>query len=310
MKDRLSGVKLSMDLPNGQLDEWEALLGDLKVPKKTEGKEQEEPRPGTFETKTVSLSADNLLLRGSELRNSDWIYGLVVYVGFDCKIYMNNQSRKLKKKKIIIIITKTLSIFILYTYIYIYACIIHLFKRSSVEKQMNRYIYCMALAQLLICILCAVLSGLWQDSNTGAWYLDVSSDVASGATLKFFTWFIIFAQFIPISLLVSMEMVKYFQAFFMQWDMKMYTRLHGKQDKFCNVQNSGLNEDLGQIQYVFSDKTGTLTENSLDFRKCFIAEVNFGRGETEIARAANRKKEEIINIMSISIFMTTVISMI
>ncbi|ETO03929.1 hypothetical protein RFI_33473, partial [Reticulomyxa filosa] len=133
-------------------------------------------------------------------------------------------------------------------------------------------------------LVCAVLSGEWLAANSGAWYLNYSQSPEVGAFYKFFTWFIIFAQFIPISLLVSMEMVKYFQAFFMQWDIGMYARLHGKQD-------NGLNEELGQVQYVFSDKTGTLTENSLDFRKCYIGNEDFGQGDTEIGRAAKRRQE-------------------
>merc|ERR1712045_950656 len=119
----------------------------------------------------------------------------------------------------------------------------------------------MAGAQFFICLMCAILSGDWSASNKDAWYL--YSDIAPelDAFYKFFTWFIIFAQFIPISLLVSMEVVKFVQAQFMQWDINMYTKLRGKTDKFCTVQNSNLNEELGQIDYVFSDKTGTLTDN-------------------------------------------------
>ena len=79
----------------------------------------------------------------------------------------------------------------------------------------------------------------------------------------------------------------------MQWDIHMYHRLQGKEDKFCKVQNSNLNEELGQIEFVFSDKTGTLTDNSLDFRKCVIGDTNYGTGETEIGRAAKRREEEL-----------------
>ena len=124
-------------------------------------------------------------------------------------------------------------------------------------------------------------------------YLYSKYTATQDAVYKFFTWFIIFAQFIPISLLVTMEVVKFVQARFMEWDIQMYHRLQGKTDKFCKVQNSNLNEELGQIEFVFSDKTGTLTDNSLDFRKCVIGDTNYGTGETEIGRAAKRRAEEL-----------------
>ena len=108
-------------------------------------------------------------------------------------------------------------------------------KRSSVEKTINRFIFYMAAAQVILCILCAILSGIWTADNGEAWYLYTEYSASLDAFFKFFTWFIIFAQFIPISLLVSMEMVKFIQAQFMQWDIQMYHRLQGKTDKFCKV---------------------------------------------------------------------------
>merc|ERR1719204_405855 len=88
----------------------------------------------------------------------------------------------------------------------------------------------------------------------------------------------------------------------MQWDFNM-TRIVGGETirgwlcKSCNVQNSRLNEELGMVEFVFSDKTGTLTENSLDFRKCVIGQQGFGTGTTEIGRAAQRRRGEEVAIV-------------
>lgn len=82
-----------------------------------------------------------------------------------------------------------------------------------------------------------------------------------------------FRSFVPISLLVTTEMVKFIQAIFMSYDTTMYS---SKSDSYCLVNSSNLNEELGQIKHVFSDKTGTLTCNEMIFKKAIVAGVPYG----------------------------------
>ena len=80
-----------------------------------------------------------------------------------------------------------------------------------------------------------------------------------------------------------MSTVKFFQAKFMESDIKMY---HEESNTPTAVRTMALNEELGQISHVFSDKTGTLTCNIMDFRKCSVNGVSYGKGVTEIGKAA------------------------
>lgn len=78
---------------------------------------------------------------------------------------------------------------------------------------------------------------------------------------------------VPISLLVTLEMVKVFQGIMMIFDPEMTAKASGIK---TTVQSSNLNEELGQVDYIFSDKTGTLTQNLMEFKNLSVKLKSYG----------------------------------
>jgi len=115
------------------------------------------------------------------------------------------------------------------------------------------------------------------------WYLHWKPNAVSNWFVQFFYLFLLHATFIPVSLYVSMSLVRFFQSKFMNGDLEMY---YEKTDSPALVRTMTLNEELGQISHIFTDKTGTLTCNVMDFRKASINGVSYGQGITEIGKAS------------------------
>jgi phospholipid-translocating ATPase len=107
------------------------------------------------------------------------------------------------------------------------------------------------------------------------------------AILNFLAALIVFQNIIPISLYISIEFVKTFHAFWIFSDLRMYDE---ENDQPCVPKTWNISDDLGQVEYIFSDKTGTLTRNIMEFRRCSIRGRAYGDlapdQDTDAARGA------------------------
>ncbi|KAI7869563.1 hypothetical protein BDF14DRAFT_1782731 [Spinellus fusiger] len=215
------------------------------------------------ETKKVSLSGDHLLLRGHIVRNTPWVIAMVLFTGTDTKIMLNSGDTPSK--------------------------------RSQMERQMNRDIIVAFAVLFLLSFVCAAMSGILKQKNSrsaaGDLYSGQSESPAYTGFLNFWASLIIFQNIIPISLYVSIEFVKSFQAYFIWNDIEMWNTSTSQP---CIPKSWNLSDDLGQIEYVFSDKTGTLTQNVMEFRECSIKGRRYGNNgfqpESEGALGARLRK--------------------
>ena len=186
---------------------------------------------------TEPLSTQNLLLRGCVLRNTAWVLGVVLYTGVETKISLNSKKPPSKQ--------------------------------SNVLRQMNKMLYTVFAFQACICLTFSSLSLSWLSNNASSHseYLSIEGVKPESFFINALTFLVAYSHLIPISLYVTLEILRLAQAFLISRDLDLY---YEPDDRRANCRSSDLIEELGQIQFIFSDKTGTLTQNVMEFQECSI----------------------------------------
>ena len=165
-------------------------------------------------------------------------------------------------------------------------------KFSKLEILTNTYIIVIIVIQLLLSLVASIVNTIWEIVYDNQLSYLISSDPNADKTRWYIlftqlgTWFLSLGNFVPISMLVTLECVKFFQASFINWDHTIYDT---DKDMPAKAQSSNLNEELGTVQYVFSDKTGTLTQNVMEFRKFSAGSEAYGKAG-EVDRAELKAK--------------------
>nr|XP_033812592.1 phospholipid-transporting ATPase IK isoform X2 [Geotrypetes seraphini] len=202
---------------------------------------------GTLEWRDEIYPLDNekLLLRGCRIRNTKTCYGMVIYAGFDTKIMKNCGKINLKKTKL--------------------------------DAMINNIVI-IIFAILITCSFClAVAAGFWaswfQEKHRYIPDLPATYTPAYFGFLLFWGYVILMSTIVPMSLFMTSEFIHLIHSLFIDWDLQMY---YAEKDIPAKARTTSLTDLLGQIEYVFSDKTGTLTQNIMNFKKCCINQRIYG----------------------------------
>jgi phospholipid-translocating ATPase len=190
----------------------------------------------------TSLNYQHLLLQGTFVKNTNFVYGVAVYTGHETKLGMNKNKPQPKITRL--------------------------------DRQVDMVTRRIFLIQLILIIVLGTTGNLVYRGMTGYhWYLYLDSITLSLSKFVIvpLRMLLLMSFMIPISLKVTLDIIKFASASFINWDIRIYDPITNEP---AVASNTAIAEDLGQIEYVFTDKTGTLTENEMIFRSSYLCPSN------------------------------------
>ena len=198
-----------------------------------------------YESAPIFCKFANIILKGCVLKNTQYVCGIVIYSGKNTKIMNNAKAAR--------------------------------FKISKVLVTMNRLLYSVFMFDIILCATFGALSLSWTEKYDNL-YTYIFKTVDTNKTILkfivcFFTFFVAYSHMIPISLYVILEIIKIIQGLLVYYDNEMYDT---SIDKPALCRATDLIEELGQVEFIFSDKTGTLTQNSMVLKKAYLNQKVYG----------------------------------
>ena len=196
----------------------------------------------------VPVEAKQLLLRGAVLKETRWVVGMVVYAGVQTKLEMNDEVGQDKTTRLLMM--------------------------------MQRALVWLLVQQLIVSLIFAGAKSIWDSIyQTEHVYLLQESDPGWWEVTRYLehvvTFILLLCYMVPISLIMSIQTVKNIQRYFMDVDYGMY---HAETNTPAVARSDKLQEELGQVNYIFSDKTGTLTSNEMELLKACVDGSTYGDG--------------------------------
>lgn len=243
--NNLIGIKLECEASNRRIDKFKGSV--------------------VFTTGQVAeLDISHILLRGTHLKDTDWIIGSVIYTGDDTRVRQNSSDTPVKMSW-------------LYNFI-------------------NKITLWVVLAQIVILVVAVLIEKHLVSSSSVQHNPYIPDDTKNATTIDymwlFLAYMLLFSNFVPISLQVTIDFTRYFQSLVITNDREMrvsseypnaLTVDFKATDKrqVVRVQSSELNEELGMVEHIFTDKTGTLTCNRMEFRTCHVDGKTYGYHDTD-----------------------------
>ena len=187
----------------------------------------------------IDCDINNIILKGCVLKNTDYICGIIVYSGKNTKIMKNAKNVKGKSSKVLHI--------------------------------MNKLLYSVFIFEISLCIIFGYLCLESEEHKKDIYTYIFTSNKKENRYFKFLTntmtFFVLYSNMIPISLYVVLEIIKSIQGLLINYDKEIYD---ASIDKYANCRTTELIEELGQVEFLFSDKTGTLTQNTMILKKIYV----------------------------------------
>ncbi|XP_045447755.1 phospholipid-transporting ATPase IF-like [Melitaea cinxia] len=188
---------------------------------------------------SIVLSTDNIMLRGSRVKNTEWAIGCAVYTGEETKLALNSKYAGNKFSS----------------------------SEAAVNRFLMLFIYLLILEITASFVAKIILDTLHHERKEYLGYEPDYIPTFLGSLQDLFSFLLLYYYIVPMSLYVTIELYKFIGALFIGWDEDLRCDETGRP---AMANTSDLNEELGQVEVLFSDKTGTLTKNLMVFKACSI----------------------------------------
>ncbi|KAH8287613.1 hypothetical protein KR054_010753 [Drosophila jambulina] len=198
----------------------------------------------------LPLTIDNLLLRGVRLKGTDRAVGCAIYTGMHTKLQLNSRYTGNKS--------------------------------ASSEKYINKFMVALIVGMVVVVVVLYLIQRHKEAKVVPTMpFLGPPINFNSAWQIfeDFLSFLLLFNYMVPISAYMNIELYRIFGMHFMHNDLQLYDE---ETDQPCRVNASNLNEELGQVNILFSDKTGTLTKNLMKFVNCYVSGRNFRLQKTQL----------------------------